>query len=201
METVNWQLTTGCTSLGGGCESCPSLWEYRKKSMNYTLVMHRAQLAVPLMNNYPKSYTVCLGSDLFHEGVTDEFIRQTFNVMNECPEHKFEVSTKRIERALVLSGSLEWTDNIVFGTTVESDDKKWRIKLLRQIPSQNRHISFLPLLGPIRDLELMGIHSAGVGAEEWGYHRPCEDEWITDIERQCENQGVKLTEGSHIYDY
>jgi len=199
METINWPLTTGCTNLGGGCDSCPSLWEYRAQGKNYDITMHREMMPVPSSLSVPTNFTVCLGSDLFHEGVTDEFIRQAFSIMNQCPKHTFEVSTKRIERALSLSNHLTWTKNITFGTTVESDDKKWRINLLSQIPSYNRHISFLPLLGPIKDLELGGIHSAGVGAEEWGHHRPCFNKWIADVERQCENQGVKLTEGSHIY--
>ncbi len=199
MDTVNWALTTGCTNLGGGCESCPSLWEYREKQMDYTIKMHRRQLPFPLSVSRPTNFTVSLGSDLFHEGVTDEFIRQAFSIMNECPEHKFEVSTKRIERALELSDDLAFAENIALGTTVESDDKKWRIEVLRQIPSYIRYVSFMPLLGPVNDLILTGIHCAGISAEEWGYHRPCKDEWIENIERQCENQGVKITSSYCVY--
>ena len=177
------------------------MWEYRRKGWNYDIVTHPNKFTQPLMEAIPTNYTVSFGSDLFHEGVPNEFIQQAFAVMNECNHHKFEISTKRIERALILSDDLEWTENIIFGTTVEEDSKKWRIEVLRKIPAHTLYLSFIPLLGPVYDMILTGIHCAGVSAEAWGHIRPCDDKWIEDIERQCENQGVKMTAGSLLYDY
>jgi protein gp37 len=39
-------------------------------------------------------------SDLFHEGVTDEQIAAVFGVMAACPQHRFQLLTKRPKRML-----------------------------------------------------------------------------------------------------
>ncbi len=46
-------------------------------------------------------------SDLFHESVPDEWIDQVFAVMALCPQHVFQVLTKRPERMLAYLGSSE----------------------------------------------------------------------------------------------
>jgi protein gp37 len=45
-------------------------------------------------------------SDLFHEGVPFEFIRAVFTVMEETPQHTYQVLTKRAERLEQLSKKL-----------------------------------------------------------------------------------------------
>jgi len=37
-------------------------------------------------------------SDLFHEDIPDEYIRQVFDVVRRAPQHIFQVPTKRAER-------------------------------------------------------------------------------------------------------
>ena len=37
-------------------------------------------------------------SDLFHEGVSDEFILEVWKVMRETPRHNYQILTKRPER-------------------------------------------------------------------------------------------------------
>ena len=53
--------------------------------------------------------------------------------------------------------------NVWLGTSVESEDYLDRIDLLRRVPARIRFISFEPLLGPIADPDLSGIHWAIVG--------------------------------------
>lgn len=199
METgVNWEIVTGCENLGGGCESCPSLWEAKenygvkghKFEHGYDVKWHADRLAIPMSYDEPRHIWVALGSDLFHEAVPDYFVRAVFSMMNDCSQHLFEVPTKRIERAHKLSGRLIWTDNIALGVTVESSEQKWRIPYLQKIPAKHRAISVCPILGDLGVLELDGISSVGVIPETWGLKRPWKAEWVKNIQRQCEEQGV-----------
>ncbi len=54
----------------------------------------------PLRWKKPRKIFVCSQTDLFGEWVTDEAIDQVFAVMALCPQHVFQVLTKRPERML-----------------------------------------------------------------------------------------------------
>lgn len=52
----------------------------------------------PMRRRVPTMYFVNSMSDLFHESVPDEVIDRIFAVMALCPQHTFQVLTKRAER-------------------------------------------------------------------------------------------------------
>ena len=54
----------------------------------------------PLRWRKPRRIFVNSMSDLFHKDVPDEFIDQVFAVMALCPQHTFQILTKRPERML-----------------------------------------------------------------------------------------------------
>lgn len=76
------------------------------------------------------------------------FIRQVFGVMAECPQHTFQVLTKRAERAARLAPRLRWPENVWMGVPVESPEYVWRVDYLREIHAATRSISAEPLLAP-----------------------------------------------------
>lgn len=51
-------------------------------------------------------------SDLFHDEVPLEFIKQVFSVMNNTPQHIYQILTKRADRFATVADSLNWTPNI-----------------------------------------------------------------------------------------
>ena len=55
-------------------------------------------LTAPLRRLKPTTWFVNSMSDLFHEDVPDEWIDQVFAVMALCPQHRFQVLTKRADR-------------------------------------------------------------------------------------------------------
>ena len=55
-------------------------------------------LDIPLRRKKPTVYFVNSMSDLFHEDLPDEAIDKVFAVMALCPQHTFQVLTKRAER-------------------------------------------------------------------------------------------------------
>ncbi len=56
------------------------------------------RLAAPLARRKPTTWFVNSMSDLFHEAVPFEFVDRVFAVMALCPQHTFQVLTKRPER-------------------------------------------------------------------------------------------------------
>ena len=57
-----------------------------------------AMLDIPLRRRIPTTYFVNSMSDLFHESLPDEAIDRIFAVMALCPQHTFQILTKRPER-------------------------------------------------------------------------------------------------------
>lgn len=65
---------------------------------NRTTHVVESMMDRPLRWKKPRSVFVCSMSDLFHETVSDHTIDRVFAVMALCPQHKFQVLTKRPER-------------------------------------------------------------------------------------------------------
>ena len=89
------------------------------------------------------------------------------DVMEQAHWHSFQVLTKRPERMLDILSKPDFPTlpNVWLGTSVESEDYLDRIDLLRRVPARIRFVSFEPLLGPITEPDLRGIHWAIVGGE------------------------------------
>jgi protein gp37 len=147
-------------------------------------------LEVPLHWRRPRMIFVNSMSDLFHKDVPAEFIQACFRVMEQASRHTFQVLTKRPERAVELAPQLPWPANVWMGTTVESARYLHRVKLLKQIPAHVRFLSLEPLLGPIPDLPLDGIHWVIVGGESGPGARAMDAAWVLQIRDRCSEDGV-----------
>jgi protein gp37 len=148
-------------------------------------------LELPLKWKKPRTIFVNSMSDLFHKDVPLEYIKRVFDVMNRCPQHTFQVLTKRPEIAAMYAGELEWSGNIWMGTSVENVLVIKRIESLRSIrEAKVRFISAEPLLGPLPRLNLEGIHWVIVGGESGPGARPMEEGWVKQIKTQCHAMGA-----------
>jgi protein gp37 len=124
-------------------------------------------------------------SDLFHDNVPVEYIERVFSVMRDCPQHRFQVLTKRAKRLEALASALNPPSNVWLGVSVENARYAWRIEHLRQVPAAVRFLSIEPLLGPIGKLNLDGIHWVIVGGESGHGARPMDPDWVREIRDQC----------------
>ena len=213
-----WNPVVGCSRISEGCRHCYAERMARRlaamarstqakggesgRTANYLHVVNdrglwngkvfldRNAVNDPLHWKAPRTIFVNSMSDLFHEEVPLDFIAGMFEVMNRCPQHTFQVLTKRPERAAEMAGGLRWTPNIWMGATVENDQAIHRIDCLRRIPAQVRFLSLEPLLGPLPRLPLAGIHWVIVGGESGPGARPMRKEWVTDLREQCVSQEV-----------
>jgi protein gp37 len=145
---------------------------------------------LPLSWRRPRLVFVNSMSDLFHRDVPNEFIARCFRVMESASQHTFQVLTKRPERVVELSTDILWPDNVWMGTSVENSEYTWRIRELVKVPARIRFLSVEPLLGPIHQLPLKGIHWVIVGGESGPKARPLRAEWVTSIRDRCIRYGV-----------
>jgi protein gp37 len=159
-------------------------------SNGFEVTLHPDLIDVP--KNWKSSRRVFVNSmsDLFHEQVPVEFISRVFKTMNDCPQHSFQILTKRSGRLLELARSLKWTSNIWMGVTVESSSYVWRIHDLKKTPAQIRFLSVEPLITAIPNLPLEGIHWVIVGGESGPGAREMRKGWVEGILKQCRDAKV-----------
>ncbi len=193
-----WNPLTGCTKISPGCKHCYA--ERMAKRLHamgqpnyvngFKLTLHPQALEIPLGWKKPQMIFVNSMSDLFHKDVPVDFIQQVFDVMRRADWHRFQVLTKRAERLLELDPQIEWPSNVWMGVSVETQDYKYRIDLLRQTHAKIKFLSLEPLLGPLPRLNLKGINWVIVGGESGPGARPVLEDWVIDIRDQCKAKRV-----------
>ena len=196
---LTWNPVTGCTKISPGCKFCyAEVMTRRLKAMGVDkykdgfkkVITHPNTLNIPFTWRKPKVVFVNSMSDLFHLDVPDEYIKAVFSVMNQTPQHIYQVLTKRSERLLEFSSELQWTPNIWMGVSVENEEYSYRIRDLSQTPAKTKFLSVEPLIGPITSLNLVEINWVIVGGESGQKARPVKKEWIDYVRLKCQEQGV-----------
>lgn len=195
---TTWNPVTGCTKISQGCKHCyAERMAKRLQAMGvdryrngFAVTLHHDLLDLPMRWKQPRLIFVNSMSDLFHADVPMDFIQRLFSVMERCPQHTFQVLTKRSERLRELAPSLNWPPNVWMGVSVENAQVVHRICDLQQVPATVRFLSVEPLIGPIDALPLEGIHWVIVGGESGPGARPMKREWVESIFRQCRAAGV-----------
>ena len=195
---ATWNPITGCTKVSPGCKFCyAERLAARLQAMGnpryrngFAVTLHPDQLTLPLRWSQPRRIFVNSMSDLYHEDVPDQFIQDVFDTMVRAQWHTFQVLTKRAERLAKLAPRLPWPPNVWQGVSIENDSYTWRIDHLRKVPAAVRFLSIEPLLGPVPNLPLEGIHWVIVGGESGPQYRPIDAAWVRDIRRQCKASRV-----------
>lgn len=213
-----WNPIVGCSKISAGCQKCyaaeaaksarlQQFTQYKDvKNWDGTTVFVDSQLLKPLGWKKSKKIFVCSMSDLFHENTPDEWISKVFAVMALCPQHTFQVLTKRPDRMrdYLLSENRDskisnWATtfdksssdriisadlpllNVWLGTSIENqkvaDD---RIPLLNQIPVAVRFLSCEPLLNLVDLRKYLGLCVGCQSCEFQGGHRLTESKisWV-----------------------
>ena len=190
---ATWNPVTGCTKVSPGCKHCyAERLAVRLKAMgqaNYVngfeLTLHARSLTIPLSWRKPRTIFVNSMSDLFHKDVPDSFIVDALDVMGRANWHRYQILTKRSDRVLELNSRLPWGPHIWMGVSVESEGYTFRIEHLRRTNAHVKFLSLEPLLGPLTNLDLEGIHWVIVGGESGPGSRPMVQDWVLDIRDQC----------------
>lgn len=189
---ATWNCLAGCEAISPGCANCYAKTMTRRleamgqadyaglttdKHFNGKIRCLPQKLGIPLKRKKPTTYFVNSMSDLFHDDVPASFIDAVFAVMAACPQHTFQVLTKRAgrmcdylrgrdvgkrwwrlmneyARPAIVEVAEYWTcnglPNVWLGVSCE-DQKRAdeRIPHLLKTPAAVRFLSCEPLLGPI----------------------------------------------------
>jgi protein gp37 len=205
---MTWNPVRGCSRESEGCRHCYAERMAARFSgpgkPYYDLAVNSAagprwtnvvrtvpeMLDVPRRWRKPRVIFVNSMSDLFHPDVPVEFIRDVFNVMRECPQHTFQVLTKRSKRLVSLGDQLTWPDNVWMGVSIEDDTVAYRAHDLARVPAAIRFVSAEPLIGPVINIPYQSIHWMIVGGESGPGARPIDVEWVESILSSCKQHGT-----------
>jgi len=200
---ATWNPVRGCTKISPGCLHCyAETFAERFRGVaghpfefGFDLRLVPEKLGDPIRWTKPKKVFVNSMSDLFHEGVPDEYIEKVCRVMLAANWHTYQILTKRADRmAVLLNGKLRKAadaGHIWWGVSVENRIHGLpRIVKLRSAKPAVAFLSVEPLLEDLGKLDLRGIHWVIVGGESGPGARPMEAEWVRAIRSQCQGKRV-----------
>lgn len=160
--TDTWNPIRGCSRVSVGCQNCYAERQaIRQIKSGYAGLIQRTshgpawtgevrlvpeRLDQPLRWTKPRRVFVNSMSDLFHEKVADETIDRVFAVMAMCPQHTFQILTKRPERMREYMGE---NDGLSAPLRVE----RWVFEA-RGISLDDRPASRLPGMWPLKHVWL-----------------------------------------------
>lgn len=213
---ATWNPLVGCTKVSPGCDHCYAetlVNRFAGTSAAFPTEFHIVNvrsdkfLTQPLRWKTPRLIFVNSLSDLFHQDVADEFVARVFAVMAKCPQHTFQVLTKRHARMRSLLSSpwmrdqvaavadldvMTWPlPNVWLGVSAET--QQWadiRIPALLETPAAVRFVSAEPLLGPITLPAVERLDWVIVGGESGPGARPMHADWARGLRDQCVGAGV-----------
>ena len=178
-----WNPLRGCSRISKGCENCYAERQAARFSgpglpfegVAYLTVNGarwtgqitelKEKLNDPRRWVRPRRVFVNSMSDMFHEKVSDNFIKEVFVTMAKCPQHKFMILTKRAERMcswfstraafdamdIAEKEGMYWPlDNVWLGVSVEDQAAAdSRLPFLIGTQATTKFVSAEPLIGPV----------------------------------------------------
>lgn len=195
---ATWNPVRGCTKVSPGCKHCYAERfaerfrgiEGHPFGQGFDLRLVPEKLGEPLRWSEPKMIFVNSMSDLFHEGVHDDYIAAFARVMQLANWHTYQVLTKRSGRMRDLLQSrlrdVAQEPHVWWGVSVENRRHGLpRIDHLRESPARVRFLSIEPLLEDLGQINLDGIAWVIVGGESGVGARPMDERWVLSIRDQC----------------
>jgi protein gp37 len=195
---ATWNPVRGCTKVSPGCKHCYAetfAERFRgvpghpfEQGFDLRIVEHALEL--PKRWKRGRHIFVNSMSDLFHVDVPDSYISRVFDVMRDTPQHQYQLLTKRSARMARFLAGTKLPTNVWCGVSVENQKYTSRIADLVKVRARIRFLSIEPLIGPITELPLKGIHWVIVGGESGHGARPLDPEWVRGIRDRCLKEKV-----------
>jgi protein gp37 len=195
---ATWNPSIGCSKVTSGCKNCYAETMARRLQAigtsgyedGFEFKILPERLSQPAGIKKPTKFFVNSMSDLFHEKMPFRFLDRIFKVIANTPQHHYQILTKREHILQKYFLKREVPENVWLGVTVEHEQTKHRMDVLRNIEASVRFISIEPLIGDVGALDLDGIHWVIVGGESGVCARPMNPKWAINIQRQCAKQKV-----------
>ncbi len=211
---ATWNTVRGCTPVSQGCDNCyavrmanrfskegqPFYGYVRDKTAwgkPYPAWSGRVQvidekLDEPLHWKRPRMVFVNSMSDTFHHLVSFRFVNRMMDVIRRCPDHTFQILTKRADRMFKYFTTNDVPGNVWIGVTAENQEAyNGRVPFLLKIHAPVRFVSMEPMLGEI-NIEGRPYKPDWiiVGGESGPYARPMHPDWAIEISRSCKSMGI-----------
>ena len=227
-STLN--VVTGCDKVSQGCKNCYAERDWARLARNensiyygreFTDVMiHPERLELPKRWTKPRKIFVNSMSDLFHDDVPIDFIEKVYQMMSECPQHTFQILTKRAKRMSEIYAS--WTirsdmrglfstlSNVWVGVSVENQETfDERVPLLLDTGAKVKWLSMEPLLGRVeifdreafdclpsylkwQGKDCVALDWVVIGGESGPKARAMNPEWVRIIIEDCERLNIPV---------
>lgn len=167
-----WNPITGCTKISEGCTNCyaermakrlAGRYGYPEQPHHFEVTVHEDKFDQPLKWKKPRMIFVCSMGDLFHPDVPHAEIKKILDVIKKCPQHTFQILTKRPEAMFYYFqanhtiydsesylNKYELFRNLWLGVTAENQKTAdERIPWLLKTPAVVRFVSVEPMLGSV----------------------------------------------------
>jgi protein gp37 len=204
----------GCEKVSEGCRNCYALTLTKNRMgldlwgpQNPRQVTKAGWKSLKTWNRRAPSHSGVLGEgqpdlvfcaslcDVFEDHPTANETRPAvWEAIRECQNIHFQLLTKRPENILRMLPA-DWGNgwpNVWLGTSIEDMRVAHRADHLRDIPAVVRFISYEPALGPLDDLNLIGIDWVIVGGESGQKYRIMDHDWARSMRDRCAAEGVSF---------
>lgn len=216
-----WNIARGCTKVDSDCKFC---YMYRDSYGNQRydpmqVVRTKTVFNFPLKLKEPSKIFTSSLTDVFHEAI-DPYRKEMWEIIMKCPQHTFQILTKRPERINQNLYVEKMPDgmfkqhrnmpNVWLGTSIGSQEGLRRLSILgHSVWRGFKFLSLEPLHGPI-DFEKQVCDRCGapifdhaeigwviIGGESGNdigkyRYRECNIEWIESLIEFCKHSGVPV---------
>lgn len=201
---ATWNIARGCTKVDEDCKYCYMYRESMDSTRYNPLKVTRTKTVfnLPLKIKEPSKIFTSSLTDFFHEDI-DSYRKEAWDIIRRCPQHTFQILTKRPERILEHLPD-DWGDgwnNVWLGTSVGSMNGYGRIESLidYKLKARIKFLSLEPLYEPLT-LGILPLAALGwviIGGESGNdngkyKYRPCQLDWIGHIVNQCIEASVPV---------
>lgn len=212
-----WNPFHGCTPVSAGCLHCfAKPMATRLAAMGTRGYTKKNPFAVRIMSDkleepyhWRKPRLVFTGSmgDMFHKSIPTDYIKQMFKVMADCPQHIFQVLTKRPARMATHVNRCGWPENVWLGTSIE-DDRVLDERMQKMTPwhyfehppgrpglsdGPRKFVSWEPAIGHVDWCRyLRRFNWLIIGCESGPKRRPFRNEGAVSAIAECRNRGIPV---------
>jgi protein gp37 len=204
-SSIEWtkhtfNISWGCVKSSPGCDHCYAESWAKRYGWGWgpgaeRRVLSPAYWAEPLKWNAAaakagtRDRVFCSSmTDVFlNDATIDQERTKLWPLIRQTPHLDWLLLTKHPER---FKANLpdDWGDgypNVVLMVSVENNDAKWRVDILRKTPAPRRGLSVEPMLGRVNEVALSGIHWVIAGGESGAQARPMHLDWVRELRDRC----------------
>lgn len=194
---ATWNVAVGCTKVDEDCKYCYMYRDSFDGKRYNPLVVRKTKTVfnLPLKLKEPSKIFTSSLTDFFYPEI-DSFRAEAWDIIRKCPQHTFQILTKRPERIQECLPEFyeEIKSRVWLGTSVGNQEAVSRVYSLLKMKTEGQvlFVSFEPLWERVDMnldiLDLINIDWAIIGGESGNEngkykYRPCKIEWIEELMR------------------